>query len=249
MNATIKLSTIATLPKDKISKEEAIEKMAFLVEKLTVLQNKLFAQQRYAVLIIIQGMDTSGKDNAIKHVFSGVNPAGCCVKSFKVPTTEETAHHFLWRISKECPRKGMIQIFNRSHYEDVLVPMIHKTLNKDLLKERYKEINAFERGLIKDNTILLKFYLHISQEEQIERLASRKTEEDKRWKYQQEDEQAVVLHKQYRKAYETIIAACSEAVPWTIIPADKKWYKNYRILQKIIEELERYAIHYPKIEL
>ena len=248
MSHPIHLSAISTLPKEKISKEDAAIENASLIEKLVIIQNKLYAQQKYSVLIVLQGMDTAGKDSAVKNVFSGVNPAGCDVTSFKAPTTEEAAHHFLWRISKECPKKGKIQIFNRSHYEDILVPIVNKTANSKLIKGRCKEINAFEKGLIRDNTILFKFYLHISHKEQLERLSSRKTEEHKRWKYQKEDVIAISKHKEYRKAYEVVFKHCSE-VPWHIIPADIKWYKNYRILKNIVDELEKYDINYPKIKL
>ncbi len=243
----IRLTDISTLPTEKIGKEKAATEIALLIEKLSIIQNKLYAQQKHAVLIVLQGMDTSGKDGAVKNVFSGVNPAGCNVKSFKVPTAEEAAHHFLWRISKECPQKGMIQIFNRSHYEDLLVPIVNKTIENKQIKIHCNEINAFEKGLIHDNTIVLKFYLHISHNQQLERLAARKKEEHKRWKYQKEDIAAISKHKEYRKAYETIFKHCSDVAPWQIIPADLKWYKNYRILKDIVHELEQYPIDYPKI--
>jgi polyphosphate kinase 2 (PPK2 family) len=156
------LSNIQTYPTEKISKLKAKQKMVELTEELIQIQDKLFAQQKYKVLIILQGMDTAGKDSAVKHVFYGVNPAGCNVKSYKVPTEEELAHHFLWRISNHCPAKGIIQIFNRSHYEDVLVPLMKQILTKNQIAERCNEINQFEAGLINNDTILIKFFLHIS---------------------------------------------------------------------------------------
>ena len=183
MSNHIRLADISTLPTQKINKEEAEAKNIVLIEKLAAIQNKLYAQKKYSVLIVLQGMDTAGKDGAVKNVFSGVNPAGCNVKSFKAPTEEEAAHHFLWRIVKKCPEKGMIQIFNRSHYEDVLMPVINKTVSKKMIRERCEEINEFEKGLIKNNTILLKFYLHVSHKEQLRRLKDRKTDEHKKWKY------------------------------------------------------------------
>lgn len=249
MSKKIKLADISTLPKDKITKEEAAKESIKLTEKLAEIQNKLYAQKKYDVLIILQGMDASGKDSAVEHVFSGINPAGCKVKSFKVPTEEELAHHFLWRISKECPEKGMIQIFNRSQYEDILVSSVNKLVDDKLIKARCEEINCFEGGLVRNNTILMKFYLHVSHDEQVERLQARKTNEYKRWKYQKEDILAISKHNDFAKVYEYIFDHCAEAAPWKIIPADKKWYKNYAILSEIVEQLQQYEIHYPKVDL
>jgi PPK2 family polyphosphate:nucleotide phosphotransferase len=249
MSPRILLANVSTLPTQKISKEDAEAKNRVLIEKLSTIQNKLYAQKKYAVLIVLQGMDTAGKDGAVKHVFSGVNPAGCNAKSFKAPTEEEASHHFLWRIIKGCPEKGMIQIFNRSHYEDILMPSINKTLSKKLIEARYEEINVFEKGLLRDNTLLLKFYLHVSHQEQLKRLEDRKTDEHKRWKYQKEDILAIRKHKKYKKVYESIFEHCSKEVPWHIVPADKKWYKNYHILNTIVRELQKYDIHYPHVKL
>jgi PPK2 family polyphosphate:nucleotide phosphotransferase len=249
MKNPIKLNSISTLPTEKITEATAKKEIARLIEKLSTIQNKLYAQRKYAVLIILQGMDTSGKDSAVKHVFSGINPAGCNVKSFKVPTQEENLHHFLWRVVTACPEKGMIQLFNRSHYESILVPLVDKSLTGNSLKERCEEINAFERGLVNDNTIVFKFYLHVSHKEQVKRLKDRKTDEHKRWKYQKEDIIAIAKHNEYKKAYEFVFENCTEDVKWQIIPADKKWYKNYCILRSIVKELEKYDIHYPHTEL
>jgi len=249
MSKEIKLKDISTSPEEKITKEEAAKESVELTEKLAEIQNKLYAQKKYDVLIILQGMDASGKDSAVKHVFSGVNPAGCRVKSFKAPTEEEQAHHFLWRISKECPEKGMIQIFNRSQYEDILVPAVNKLIDNELIKYRCDEINSFEKGLVRNNTILMKFYLHISHDKQLEKLQIRKTDEYKRWKYQKEDIAAISKHDDFAKVYEYIFGHCAEAAPWKVIPADKKWYKNYAILNEIVQELEKYEIHFPKVDL
>lgn len=249
MSKKIKLSGISTSPEEKIIKEEAAAISAKLNKKLAEIQDKLYAQKKYDVLIILQGMDASGKDSAVKHVFSGINPAGCRVKSFKAPTEEELAHHFLWRVSKECPEKGMIQIFNRSQYEDILVPSINKLIDKEQFKDRCEEINVFEKGLVRNNTILIKFYLHISHEKQLEKLQIRKTDEYKRWKYQQEDIVAISKHDEYAAIYEDIFEQCTQAAAWNIIPADKKWYKNYAILNEIVQKLEKYEIHFPKVEL
>ena len=245
----IKLNDIPTLPIEKITETKAKKEIVRLIDKLSGIQNKLFAQRKYAVLIILQGMDTSGKDSAVKHVFSGINPAGCNVKAFKVPTEEENLHHFLWRVVKACPEKGMIQLFNRSHYEAVLVPFVDKSITIEKLKERCEDINAFEKSLVRDNTLIFKYYLHVSHKEQLKRLKASKTDEHKRWKYQKEDILAISQHDVYKKAYEFVFENCSEDVNWQIVPADKKWYKNYYILRDIVKELERFDIHYPHTEL
>jgi len=249
MGTQIYLSKISTLPQEEITSKESSVKIASLHEKLFRIQDKLFAQEKYSVLIILQGMDTSGKDGAVKNVFAGVNPAGCQVKSFKAPTPEETSHHFLWRVSRECPQKGMIKIFNRSHYEDILVPLVEKRADKKLILGRCEEINLFERGLVEHNTILMKFYLHVSHEEQLKRLDARRKAAHKRWKYRKEDDIAIGKHDEYKRVYELIFKKCSLAVPWQIIPADKKWYRDYLILQAIVRELENYDIQYPEITL
>lgn len=249
MQNSIRLANIPTLPPKGINESVVETETRGLLKKLTKIQDKLYAQKKYAVLIILQGMDTSGKDSAVKHVFSGVNPAGCNVKSFKVPTEEEASHHFLWRVNKECPAKGIIQIFNRSHYEEILSPVVNKTLKNGRTREMCKEINNFEKGLVKNNTIILKFYLHVSRAEQVRRLNSRKKDKHKRWKYQKEDIITIREHGRYVKAYEDIFKYCDMPVKWKIVPADKKWYKNYVILRSIIGELNKYSIQYPDIKL
>lgn len=249
MNRSVNLSTISTKPLTKIGKMKSIDKINQLIIKLAEIQDKLYAQKKYSVLIILQGMDTAGKDGVVKNVFSGVNPAGCNVKSFKAPTTEELSHQFLWRISSKCPEKGMIQIFNRSHYEDILMPKINNQLSDSVLKKRCNEINAFESGLVSNNTILLKFYLHVSYKEQLERLEARKKDVKKRWKFQKEDIVDIEKHNEYEKAYEFILKHCSKSHPWKVIPADKKWFKNYSILNSIVNELEKYNIEYPELKL
>lgn len=243
----ILLSTISTLPGNNASKKLAEMENIELIKKLTVIQDKLYAQNKYSVLIILQGMDTAGKDSAVKHVFSGVNPAGCNVKSFKIPSIEEAAHHFLWRVIDKCPEKGMIQIFNRSHYEEILMPRVHHQLSEKMLVQRCSEINAFETGLVKNNTILLKFYLNISHKEQLSRLNKRRTDLSRQWKFSEEDIVDINKHEAYKNAYEFIFKHASEN-PWIIIPADKKWYKNNCILKTIVGELSRYSINYPQLD-
>lgn len=240
-----KLSAISTLPPDEVLESEIRDGLPKRIKRLSEIQDKLFAQHRFSVLLIFQGMDASGKDGAIKHIFSGVNPAGCRVKSFKVPTEEEFGHDFLWRIHKECPEKGMIQIFNRSHYEDILVPWVHKKLNQKELKARMDCINDFEKLLEASGTIVLKFYLHVSGEEQHQRIEERKRNPNKLWKYSEADGRESFLRKDYIKAYEAIFNRCSR-IPWHVIPSDKNWYKNHLIIELILKKLEKYRIEYPQ---
>ncbi|MCC6372378.1 MAG: polyphosphate kinase [Bacteroidia bacterium] len=245
MRKKVVLAQMSTIPPTDCDKAGTIKENAKLVKQLSAIQDKLFAQNKYSVLIILQGMDTAGKDSAVKHVFSGVNPAGCNVMSFKVPTPEEAAHHFLWRVSTRCPGKGMIQIFNRSHYEEILMPLVHSTQSKAVLEARCKEINVFESGLILNNTILIKFYLHISHKEQMQRLNERRNDKSKQWKFSEEDIVDIKKHKAYKAAYEFIFKHCSQN-PWLIVPADKKWYKNNQILKIIVNKLSDYTIEYPQ---
>jgi PPK2 family polyphosphate:nucleotide phosphotransferase len=247
MGKTTLLDEISTLPAGKQTKEEFLPKIEILKAKLAELQDKLIAQRKYSVLVILQGMDASGKDGTIKHLFSGLNVAGCRVKAFKVPTAEESAHHFLWRVSKECPEKGMLQIFNRSQYEEILVPKVNDTISDKLLRQLCEEINSFEAGLVRDNTLVFKFYLHVSEEEQRSRLAERMQDPAKRWKYQPEDIAAIGKHDDFAKVYEYIFTHCSKGAPWHIIPADKKWFRNHEILKILVEALSTKSIEYPEI--
>lgn len=241
-----KLSKHSTLPPKKINKSDLLKENRVLIKKLSAIQDKLYAQNKYSVLIIFQGMDTSGKDSAVKHMFSGVNPAGCKVMSFKVPTPEESAHHFLWRVSAQTPATGMIQIFNRSHYEEILMPIVHNTQTIKTLRARCNEINVFEAGLVNNNTILLKFYLHISHTEQLQRLSERQHDKTKQWKLSEKDVVDINKHDAYKKAYEFIFDHCWQN-PWIIIPADKKWFKNNQLLKMIVDKLNQYSIEYPTL--
>lgn len=247
MSRSVSLSSISNAPPAGASKASIEKKSVKLVQKLAEIQDKLFAQKKYSVLIVLQGMDTAGKDSAVKHVFSGVNPAGCSVKSFKIPTPEEQAHHFLWRCSKECPEKGTIKIFNRSYYEDILISKVKGLLTDKQLKERCEEINAFEKALTNNKTIVLKFYLHISHNEQLQRLHERRSDPTKRWKYQKQDIVDIKNHDKFANAYEFVFKHCSRPLPWIIVPANKKWYKNYFILDTIVSELKKYEITYPLV--
>lgn len=245
MSHSVQLSEKATVPSSKLKKSAIKSEMESLVKQLSDIQEKLYAQHAFSVLIVLQGMDTSGKDSAVKQVFTGVNPAGCNVTSFKVPTPIERDHHFLWRIQNACPPKGMIHIFNRSHYEDILVPIVTQALSEEGIKERCDAIQAFENALIANHTILIKFFLHVSQEEQYKRLKERQTDPTKQWKLTKEDSVDIQKHKKYAKAYEYIFNQDSGVSPWNIIPADKKWYKNYCVLNHIVRTLQQYHFTYP----
>jgi PPK2 family polyphosphate:nucleotide phosphotransferase len=231
-----------------MDKIETKEKMVKMREELNELQNLLFASNTYSLLIVIQGLDASGKDGAIRNVFSSANPQGVNVVSFKVPTEEEYAHDFLWRIHKNAPRKGMIQIFNRSHYEDVLVTRVHKWCDDETAGRRMKAINDFEELLRKHNdTHILKFYLHVSKEEQLQRLKERMEDPAKMWKYNEKDFAEAELYDEYHKMFEDCFEKCND-VPWIIVPADQNWYKEYLILKRILETLRSLDMKFPGLK-
>src|SRR4051812_31834683 len=231
----IRLSEISTRAPKDVDKEAAKAKTASLIEQLDELQNLLYASGKYAVLVIIQGMDASGKDGAIKHVFGPLNPLGVMAKSFKAPTEEELSHDFLWRIHKNVPAKGTMQIFNRSQYEDVLITRVHKWIDDETAHRRMKEINHFESLLQESgNTVILKFYLHISKEEQKSRLVERLTDKKKNWKSNSNDFKEEELWDEYMKAYEDCLEHCNDP-KWTIVPADQNWHKEYVIASTMVE--------------
>jgi PPK2 family polyphosphate:nucleotide phosphotransferase len=204
-------------------------------------QELLFGAGSHSVLIVLQGMDTAGKDGTIKQVMSAINPTGCHVWSFKVPTADELAHDFLWRIHRRTPERGMMAIFNRSHYEDVLVPRVHKLAPRAVWQARYGEINAFEQMLTNNGVIVLKFFLHISKDEQKRRLLAREQESNKSWKLAVGDWQERAFWSEYTAAYEDALARCGTSwAPWHIVPADAKWYRNYAVARTIVERLEPY---------
>lgn len=236
--------TDARAPKD-LEKEAIKEKTAALLEQLREYQKVLYAQRKYSLLIILQGLDASGKDGAISKVFSGLNPLGTLVKAYKTPSEEEKEHDFLWRIHPHTPAKGIISIFNRSHYEDVLVPRVEKWIDKKALKRRFDHINHFEQLLEDNGTVILKFYLHISKEEQTERLKERLSNPEKYWKHNDGDWATAKKWDQYMEAYHDIFDNCSPDIPWHIIPSDQKWYKEYLIAKTIVEKLAKLNLTYP----
>jgi len=246
--AKISLKDISTRAPKELDKKEIKEKTASIVDELDDLQNLLFAEHKHAVLIILQGMDASGKDGVIRNVFSRMNPQGVNVKSFKVPTEEELAHDFLWRVHQHVPAKGMVQVFNRSHYEDILVTRVHKWCDDKTAKKRMKAINDFEELLRDHNkTHILKFYLHVSPEEQQERLSSRLQEPSKMWKYNERDFEEAKLWDEYIKMYEDCFNHC-DVVPWTIVPVDQNWYKEYIIATELHKLLKSLNMQYPGLK-
>lgn len=231
----------------RIKREDADAELEQLCQKLSDLQESLYAAQHQSVLVIVQGMDTSGKDGTIRHVFGVLNPQGCDVHSFKVPTAEEVAHDFLWRIHKAAPAKGMLGIFNRSQYEDVLVVRVHNLVPAEEWSQRYKAINHFEKLLIQNGTIVLKFFLHISQEEQTKRLQARVQDKKKAWKISVSDFSERRYWNDYQHAYEDALSKCStNDAPWYIVPSNRKWYRNIAIAQTLIDTLQGYKDEWNK---
>ncbi len=231
------------------SKEEALATIAKLKRKLEELQEKLYAEQKHKVLIVLQAMDTGGKDSTIRLVFEGINPQGVRVTSFKTPTPEEKSHDFLWRVHKNAPRNGEIMIFNRSHYGGVLVERVHSIVPESVWKKRYDEINEFEKVLAEEGTLILKFYLHITKEEQRKRLEERLKDRTKEWKFSVNDLPERQYWKQYMKAYEDAISKTSTKVaPWYIVPATHKWFRDYIVASAIVSHLEELDMKYPKID-
>lgn len=243
-----KLSKISTRSPEDLSKENTKKKTAAILNELDDLQNLLYAENKHAVLIIIQGMDASGKDGVIRNVFSKLNPQGVNVTSFKAPTNEELAHDFLWRIHHHTPAKGMIQIFNRSHYEDVLITRVKGWIDDETAKKRMNAINDFEKLLTQHNdTAILKFYLHISPEKQQERLQERISDPAKQWKYKAQDFIEAQSWDVYMKMYEECFESCDK-IPWNIIPADQNWYKEYLIAEKLFETLKGFDMQFPGLK-
>lgn len=245
----IDLNKTSTLPPDSLQKAAIKKKTATIIKKLSDLQNLLYAEKKHSVLIILQGMDASGKDGVLKNIFSHFNPRNIQLHSFDVPTKEEAAHDFLWRAHRHTPAKGMIQIFNRSYYEDVLVTRVHKQCSDAKAKQRMQAINNFEQLLAEDNhTQILKFYLHVSKKQQEKRMQERIDNASKHWKYDEKDYKEIALHDEYAKMYEDVFKHCN-AIPWIIVPADKNWYKEYLIAQTLVELLDSLDMKYPPLKM
>jgi PPK2 family polyphosphate:nucleotide phosphotransferase len=242
------LREISTRAPKEPGKQETKEKLEKILTELDDLQNLLYAENKHSILIVIQGMDGSGKDGVIRNVLTSMNPQGVNVKSYKAPTPEELSHDFLWRIHQHAPAKGMIQVFNRSHYEDILVTRVHKWCDDETAKKRMKAINDFEQLLQEhNNTHILKFYLHISPEEQQERLHERLKDPAKMWKYNEKDFEESKLWDIYMQVYEDCFNHCNNP-PWTIVPSDQNWYKEFIIASQLYELLKSLGMQFPGLK-
>ncbi len=221
-----------------VAREDAEAQTAKMQEELTALQEIHYAAGQNGILLVLQGLDTAGKDGTIRHVMAAFNPASCSVESFKVPTPEERAHDFLWRVHRATPPLGSVAIFNRSHYEDVLVTRVHKMVPENILHARYDQINSFEQLLVESGTIVLKFFLFISRNEQRDRLKAREADHSKAWKLSTSDWPEHELYEDYVEAYQIALSKCStKSAPWYVIPSDKKWYRNYAVAQIVAEAM------------
>ena len=238
-------------PEDKSgwerTKKDAEKEVAALCARLDQLQEMLYAESKYRVLVVLQAMDTGGKDGVIRAVFGNVNPQGCRVASFKVPTPPELAHDYLWRIHQQTPGKGEIVIFNRSHYEDVLVVRVHNFVPQEVWGKRYAQINAWEKTLAEEGTTILKFFLHITKDEQKARLEERRDTPSKQWKFNPGDLKERALWPDYMAAYEDALGKTSTKwAPWYVVPANRNWYRNLVVARTVVETLEGLKPQYPK---
>jgi PPK2 family polyphosphate:nucleotide phosphotransferase len=231
-------------------KSQAKEENARIRTRIAELQEMLFAGHERKLLIVLQGMDTSGKDGTIRHVMAGFNPQGTRIASFGKPTEVELDHDYLWRVHRQVPGKGEVVVFNRSHYEDVLVVRVHGLVPKAVWRKRYAQINAFEEMLAESGTTILKFFLHISRNEQKARLQARIDDPSKRWKFQLGDLEERKLWDEYQQAYEDALSkTATEHAPWYVVPADQKWYRNYVVGSVVVEALESMNLAYPQPDL
>jgi PPK2 family polyphosphate:nucleotide phosphotransferase len=241
----------AALPPHSLEADDDVldRKMDKLRARLDELQNALYAESKRSLLVVLQARDAGGKDGTIRRVFSSVNPQGCTVTAFKAPTHAELAHDYLWRVHAVLPARGMIGIFNRSHYEDVLAVRVHELVPKKVWKERYDQINDFEHMLTENGVTILKFFLHVSKEEQRVRLAERLTDPSKNWKFQAGDLDERKLWDEYTRAYADVFRKCStKYAPWFLVPADRKHARDYLVLEKIVSTLEEMDPKYPKAD-
>jgi PPK2 family polyphosphate:nucleotide phosphotransferase len=228
-------------------KDLARKQLRASLKRTSTLQERLYAESERSVLLVVQAMDGGGKDSTIRRVFEGLNPQGCYVVNFKVPTTQELAHDFLWRVHRQVPGKGYIAVFNRSHYEDVLVTRVRGLAPAELIEERYEHINSFEKLLHDHGTRLVKVFLHISKEYQLERIRRRLERPDKRWKFDPKDLEERELWNSYQQAYELMLNRCStEHAPWYVIPAQHKWFRSLLVSRLLVDTLERMDPQYPQ---
>jgi PPK2 family polyphosphate:nucleotide phosphotransferase len=245
--AAYNLLKVSSEAPKSVQKEDVEPKFERIQQELSELQYRLYAENRRSVLVVLQGMDASGKDGLIRRVFSGINPQGVQVHAFKEPTEEELSHDFLWRVHHHTPRTGMIHVFNRSHYEDVLITRVLGLVDDKKAQHRFEAINAFEALLQQAGTTVLKFYLHVSEKEQRERLEERTKDPAKQWKYEAGDEEKAKMWPAYRAVYEDVFRYCNpKSCPWTIVPADQNWYKAYVVANALRQTLLDINPQYPK---
>jgi len=245
-NSKVKLNEIDPSYKGDEDKDSAQAELEKYAQRLGYLQYLMYAENKQSLLIILQGMDAAGKDGTINNVLTVMNPQGCRVYGFKTPSVEELAHDFLWRIHQAAPRTGYVTVFNRSHYEDVLVVRVHNLVPKEVWSKRYDEINAFERHLSNNGTHILKFYLHIDKEEQLARFKQRLDDRNREWKISETDYTEREYWNQYQKAYEDAISKCStDYAPWYIIPANRKWFRNLAVSHILVDTLESFNMKFP----
>lgn len=243
----VHLSKFDPTYKGKESKKEALVKIAKLRDRMGDLQQQLFAERKRSLLICLQGLDAAGKDGVIKHVIGSMNPDGCHVANFKEPSPEELAHDFLWRIEAQMPKRGEIAIFNRSHYEDVLIVRVHNLVPRRVWSRRYNQINDFERHHVENGTRILKFFLHISKEEQLQRFEQRLDDPAKRWKISEADYTEREHWDDYLRAYDDALARCNtEGAPWFVIPSDHKWFRDLAISEILVAVMESMNIQVPQ---
>jgi len=243
-----KISTGDFSPEDTedFSKEGVEADYLKLKDKFAELQELLFASRKYALLIVLQGMDCSGKDGTVKNALSSLNPNGFVVENFKIPTPVELGHDYLWRVHQKAPEKGDIVVFNRSYYEDVLVTRVHGTIDDDTAHRRFEEIRDFEKYLTDNHTVLLKFFLHISKDFQQKKLKERLETPDKNWKFSESDLKERMFWDEYQKCYSDVLTNCSTPyAPWHVVPANHRWFRDYYILSVIVKELEKLPLKYP----
>jgi PPK2 family polyphosphate:nucleotide phosphotransferase len=242
------LNEISTKPAKGFDKKKAKKEIKALQKEFAVLQNKMYAQGKHSLLIVVQGMDASGKDGLVKNVFREIPAYGVSVKSFKVPSKEELAHDFLWRVHKATPKKGMIKVFNRSHYEEVLVVRSLGFVDDEQAKDRFRILNNFEEIVAQNRTTILKFYLHTSYDEQKNRLKERMTNPEKYWKHNDGDWETRAQWDKFRVYYQDVIDNCSVPFEWNVIPADENRYKELLVLRKIVETMKSLDLKYPDLE-
>ncbi len=226
--------------------QSALAEIEACQQKLRELQDRLYAGRKHSLLVVLQALDTGGKDGTINHVLAAMNPQGCRVAAFKQPTPEEAAHDFLWRVHRAAPARGEVVIFNRSHYEDVLIVRVHDLVAKEVWSRRFDRINAFEQGLVQNGTHILKLFLHISKEEQLARFKERLETPAKQWKISEADYKERAYWDAYTAAYEEALSRCSTAdAPWFVIPANHKWFRNLAVARIMVETLEQLDLKYP----